>query len=463
MRSEKMIANPNLDHRESCFLALHYIIFACSEVLQEFSPPEEARFPPGWVWYSAADELIGRSKFNGQGDLSLLQFLILEAFYLTHEDKPNAAYNISGLACRLCFQFGLHQQSRWDERNDTYQAHMKQRILWTAYFVDRRIALSCGRPYGMNDRDIEVDFPSWISDQEIHPDAPLPRHQNLQDSFMMYLSCMVTFARFSGEVWDQMFSASVSKTVGPETIAVLDAKIKHWAENSLPKIPLLPPNSEPTRRHLRQHILVHTRVNHLRLLLRRRLMVSLTYSAHDGRLCGDLATDIVHQITQHSSEAREPSSFRFHMAVSLGGALLILSTLLCRSLAELGLQDLYPTYVEAFRQGHTLLNELAAGLYAARRLLLDLKDIVHVVTTIIDHTVAAPQQPLMNMPTNIDNLFPYGAVDFAQHGGYPYESYHQGHLRQNVSYNNYEQSWHDWEGNETQMQATTQGYGVPWI
>ena len=464
-RSERMMACSHLDRRESCFLALHFIIFACAEILQEFSAPEEPRSSPGWIWYNAADELIGRTKFNGHGDLSLVQFLIFEAFYLTHEDKPNAAYNISGLACRLCFQFGLHQQSRWEERNDSYQAHMKQRILWTAYFVDRRIALSCGRPYGMNDRDVDVDLPSWIGDREIRPEQPLPQVNNLQESFMPYLSCMVAFAKFSGEIWDQMFSAGASKTVtDAEQIAVLDTKIRVWSENSLPAIPLLPPNSHPLRRHLRQHILIHTRVSHLRLLLRRRLMVSLSYSPQDGRLCGDLAIDIVRQITLHSDEASQPSSFRFHMAVSLGGALLTLGTLLCRPLTELGLQDLYPTYADAFQQGLALLKELASGLYAARRMLLDLKDIIHVVETIINQPMAAPQQPQMNMPANIDNLFPYGAVDFAQQGGYPYETYHPGNLPQQIGYNNnFERSWHEWDGTEGQMQAQPQGYGAPWI
>lgn len=461
VRSEKMLANQQLQRNESCFLALHYIVFACCDILQDFTPPEETRYSPGWMWYNAADELVGRTKFNGQGDLSLIQFLIFEAFYLVHEDKPNAAYNISGLACRLCFQFGLHQQSRWEEADDSYYAHMKQRILWTAYFADRRIALSCGRPYGISDRDIDVELPAWLSDQEISPDQPLP-NQNLNESYLMYLSCMVSFAKFGGEIWDNMFSAGASKTVpNAETIAVLDVKIKHWAETNLPMIPLLPPNNQTLRRHLRQHILVHTRVCHLRLLLRRRLMVSLTYSAQDGRLCGELAMEIVQLITRHSDEASEPSSFRFHMAVSLGGALVILGTLLCRPLIDLGLQDLYPAYSDAFRQGHSLLKELASGLFAARRMLLDLKDIIQVVTAIVEQPVAAPQQqPQLQMPANIDNLFPYGAIDFAQQGGYPYETYQPGNFSQGMAYNNFEQGWN---GDALQMQTANHGYGVPWI
>ena len=133
----------------------------------------------------------------------------------------------------------------------------------------------------MSDRDIDVHLPVWVSDKELREDAALPR-VNLDDSFMMYLSSMVSFAKLSGEIWDSMFSAGASKSIqSAETVAVLDAKIRHFDENVLPTIPLMPPNGNPTTRHRRQYILVHTRIYHLRLLLRRRMMVSLTYSKSD--------------------------------------------------------------------------------------------------------------------------------------------------------------------------------------
>ena len=81
-----------------------------------------------------------------------------------HSDKPNAAYNVVGLACRLCFQFGLHQQPQGRLELNQYDTHIRQRILWTVYFIDRRISLSCGRPYGMCDVDIDIDEPAWIND-----------------------------------------------------------------------------------------------------------------------------------------------------------------------------------------------------------------------------------------------------------------------------------------------------------
>jgi hypothetical protein len=50
VRSEAMLASPHLDRRESCFLALHYIVFACADILQDYSPLSEDRVPPGSHW-----------------------------------------------------------------------------------------------------------------------------------------------------------------------------------------------------------------------------------------------------------------------------------------------------------------------------------------------------------------------------------------------------------------------------
>jgi len=91
-------------------------------------------------------------------------WLIAQAVYLSLVDLPNAAYSVIGLACRLCFQFGLNQQSSW--RNYTpFDIHMRQRIFWTAYFLDRQISLSCGRPYCIRESAIDIEQPAYLSDR----------------------------------------------------------------------------------------------------------------------------------------------------------------------------------------------------------------------------------------------------------------------------------------------------------
>lgn len=179
-KSEKMLSTSSIRRDDICFLALNYIIFACADILRDMTADKGRTRLPGWVWFLAADALVGRRKISGKGDLTLIQFLIYEvslliyftpmligfqSFYLVHADKPNPACNVIGLACRLCFQYGLHQQNWWGPECSDYSIHMRQRIFWTVYFVDRRISLSCGRPYSIRDLDIRLDAPAMIYDR----------------------------------------------------------------------------------------------------------------------------------------------------------------------------------------------------------------------------------------------------------------------------------------------------------
>lgn len=170
---------------------------------------------------------------------------------------------------------------------------------------------------------------------------------------------------------------------------------------------------------------------------------------------------VIQMVIPHSGEARQPSSFRFHMAVQLSAAILILATLLCRPLHELGLLDCQPMYIENFRQGQALLQEIASGLQAARRLVDDLRDITNVVAALINQPNAAPQQIPISIPASLDSLFPYGALDFAQQTGYPYETYHNGNVREGAAY--HYDGWQSLETVETDVHASNQVYGVSWI
>jgi len=147
-------------------------------------------------------------------------------------------------------------------------------------------------------------------------------------------------------------------------------------------------------------------------------MISLTYDGSTGALCGSVAIDIVSQLKFHDVEATQSSSFRFHMATTLGGAILILATLLSRPLASIGLQDERPTYAEAFQEGVRMLRDLSKYLQAARRIANDLEDIIQVVTSILDQPPPSAQQEgfISYVPVNMDGLFQYGGVDIAQQG-----------------------------------------------
>lgn len=291
---------------------------------------------------------------------------------------------------------------------------------------------------------------------------------------------MIQWGKLIGDVWDRVFAAAATATHGidSESTAILDAKIKHWTEVYLPAIPLIPKDGQtPETRHQRQHTLVYTRLNHLRLLLRRRTMISLRYDGSTGRLCGDLALANTQLIKSHAVDAKGPSSFRYHMAASLGGSILILATLLVRDLSSIGLQDQQAAYADSFQDALAILQDLSLYLQAARRVLDDFRDIVNVVTTILNQQQNSAKgqgqtqghdslQSGNLFPTNIDDLFPYGTLDFAQQAG--------AGLSDTGRVGSGGDAHGQWIGSGANIEGTDSwdfelqptgggGYGVPWI
>jgi hypothetical protein len=78
IRSEQMLATQAIHSSDVCFLALHYIAFACSDIAVDAFPVSVGGSPPGWHWFQAANDLVGQRELSGRGDLSLIQYLIIK-------------------------------------------------------------------------------------------------------------------------------------------------------------------------------------------------------------------------------------------------------------------------------------------------------------------------------------------------------------------------------------------------
>ncbi|KAL5447334.1 hypothetical protein PMIN07_009661 [Paraphaeosphaeria minitans] len=415
INSEKLLSAPAIQADHVSLLALNYIVFACSDIATSFDTASSTLQVsyPGWQWFRAADELVSKRKMSGQVDLCLIQFLALEAVYLMYADKGNAAYSIIGQACRNCFLAGLHQQSSSSWRTYTpFEIHMRQRIFWTVYFLDRRISLSCCRPYSIRESDIDIEQPAYLYDKEIHPDRPLPE-LNIVQSSNVYLNCMVCWGRLAADVWDGFFAATMSKDgVASDNALILDGRIKHWSDVILPTIPLLPPEFSPETRQLRQHTIVQNSLDQLRLLLFRQTMLSLRSDADVACLCRDLAIDMVQRIKNHKGDASQPTSFRFPMASCLSGAMLILATLRFRHMPYIASDDRSLSHVEeVYGDATSILADLAPGLALARRIRKDFAELDNLHRQTVDPTELNFGHEL---PVDRQELFPYTSLDFTQ-------------------------------------------------
>lgn len=95
----------------------------------------------------------------------------MQALYCTLVDQPSLAYNTIGLASRYVLQHALNFQSSYTG-SGIWEAYERLRVFWSIVIVDRRISLSCSRPYTIRDIDIDVERPDDMY-HRVRPQAPI--------------------------------------------------------------------------------------------------------------------------------------------------------------------------------------------------------------------------------------------------------------------------------------------------
>jgi len=71
--------------------------------------------------------------------------------------KGSAAYEVAMLACRLCCHAGLHQLNKQHAED----IRVKKLTFWSAYTIERGLALIFGRAPILPDYDISTEMPEW--------------------------------------------------------------------------------------------------------------------------------------------------------------------------------------------------------------------------------------------------------------------------------------------------------------
>lgn len=65
---------------------------------------------------------------------------------------------LSGMAIRHCIELGYHRSTgRFRPIADALSNEMSKRVFWVSYDMDRVAAFTLGRPFGINDDEIDVE------------------------------------------------------------------------------------------------------------------------------------------------------------------------------------------------------------------------------------------------------------------------------------------------------------------
>lgn len=423
-RGERILAGGTVQSHDVFYLALNYVIFACCDILTETAVDVTDSKPLGWNWFQIADDLVDKNALlGGPGNLVLTQLLLFQALYLTFADVPDAAYTTIGLASRLVFQYGLHQQ-RSLSHLDPEQLYAHICVFWNVFITDRCISLSCGRPYSIREKDINVDSPrdgynKVLLYHQPRTDADLRQYANL------CLSYSVLLAHRAGYVWDNIVVAeSPNSRADGDRIAMIDSQIDQFITNELPAMYMS--QSQGLLSNTPNKVAMLLSNFNTTLLLRHRAMTSLQYDGQCAREFSWLALDAMEHIrtcttTELENLLPKHTSLRHHITSSIAGALLVFCALLVRDLSspDLDLHHSLDAYLKGFQDAVAMLDSLKRQLVYAYRVVEDFKPLVNAVGPIVQEwsTYTRDQQIQRGfdlvkflVPPNIAELFPYRAL-----------------------------------------------------
>jgi hypothetical protein len=121
---------------------------------------------------------------------------------------------------------------------------MRQRLLWTVFYLERNLAFTYGYPYFLRGNDIKVPFPDSYDDRQVFPDRPLPSPACNGWSPISNLIALVQWNRLAAEIWDNMFAVNRQRATDPELVAIMDARILHASKSVPPFLQNHSPSSQ---------------------------------------------------------------------------------------------------------------------------------------------------------------------------------------------------------------------------
>ncbi|PVH75095.1 hypothetical protein DL98DRAFT_385087, partial [Cadophora sp. DSE1049] len=75
-------------------------------------------------------------------------------------------WEICQICLRICIELGLHKRTRGPCQN-LLEEQMRRRVFWECYELDRFSSVTLGRPFGIEDSDIEIDLTFDAEDEDL--------------------------------------------------------------------------------------------------------------------------------------------------------------------------------------------------------------------------------------------------------------------------------------------------------
>lgn len=150
-------------------------------------------------------------------------------------DATERAQKVLSLAIIHAQQLGIHLSETHDDM-PAFDSEMFKRVWWCLYILDRRVALVLGRPFIIQDNNIQIglaeDLETTVAGSSrgsaldfFHIEA-----QDASPSPIQYLNAMAGYSKLVGKVWETLFSSDSTHKPGPHTHEYLDSLAHNWMD-----------------------------------------------------------------------------------------------------------------------------------------------------------------------------------------------------------------------------------------
>ncbi|KAK4162990.1 fungal-specific transcription factor domain-containing protein [Cladorrhinum sp. PSN259] len=211
----------------------------------------------------------------GPPKLESIQARLLQALYLLGTCRLSQAWYVFGNAIHMINALGLQRRrggnrglgSDITENPDYANIQCERRTFWSAYVIDKEIALMSGRPCYFSNDAVDQEFPDPVNDEDMSPSGPFRPH--LSDC---YLEAITEQAKLNQIIDRIMRDVYTLRVVPDEWRLECALRIGRELEDWHDQLPFLMSHLKPSMLHnlfRRQSTLLNLAYRHAQMLLYR--------------------------------------------------------------------------------------------------------------------------------------------------------------------------------------------------
>ncbi|EXJ68443.1 uncharacterized protein A1O5_08235 [Cladophialophora psammophila CBS 110553] len=142
-----------------------------------------------------------------EGNLELVQALLLMCHYLQGTLELTECWSLSGLMIRTSISIGLHLNP--STAMSAVEREVRKRVWWGCFVIDRTLSMKFGRPPSIptgNASDVELPLP--VDDQYILNDSVIPRQPASRPSLTSFFIQTIKLAHIIDRVLLKLYSSA---------------------------------------------------------------------------------------------------------------------------------------------------------------------------------------------------------------------------------------------------------------